>query len=50
MVNRTPSDLFASAQIRRLYARGRSTRELPVPMKPYLKEAFQVPNTYPAWP
>jgi glutamate/aspartate transport system substrate-binding protein len=43
-------DLFASGEIRRLYAKWFSTKELTVPLNQYLKEAFSVPNTYPAWP
>ena len=29
---------------------GSRPRDLTVPMNQYLKEAFVVPNTYPAWP
>jgi glutamate/aspartate transport system substrate-binding protein len=50
LVDKTLTDLFASGEIRRMYAKWFSTRELTVPMNQYLKEAFQVPNTYPAWP
>jgi hypothetical protein len=39
-----------SGEIRRVYARWFATRELSVPMNQYLKEAFSVPNTHPAWP
>jgi len=50
IVDKTLGDLFASGEARRLYAKWFSTRELTVPMNQYLKEAFVVPNTYPAWP
>jgi glutamate/aspartate transport system substrate-binding protein len=50
IVDRTLSDIFASGEIRRLYAKWFATRELMVPMHPLLKEAFATPNTYPAWP
>lgn len=50
LVNRTLDDLFQSGEIRRIYARWFSTKELSVPMNQYLKEAFLIPNTYPAWP
>ena len=50
IVNRTLSELFQSGEIRRIYARWFSTRELTVPMNQYLREAFAVPNTHPAWP
>ncbi|HJU21474.1 MAG TPA: amino acid ABC transporter substrate-binding protein [Casimicrobiaceae bacterium] len=50
LVNRTLDDLFQSGEIRRIYARWFSTKELTVPMNQYLKEAFLIPNTYPAWP
>ena len=50
IVDKTLTDLFASGEIRRLYAKWFSTRELTVPMNQYLKEAFLAPNTYPAWP
>jgi hypothetical protein len=49
-VNRALSDLFQSGEIRRIYARWFNTRDLTVPLNPYLKEAFAAPNTYPAWP
>ena len=49
-VDRTLSELFASGDIRTLYAKWFATRELTVPMSPLLKEAFAAPNTYPAWP
>jgi glutamate/aspartate transport system substrate-binding protein len=49
-VNRTLNELFQSGEVRRLYAKWFNTRELTVPMNTYLKEAFMVPNTYPAWP
>jgi len=50
MVDKTLGDLFASGEARRLYAKWFATRDLTVPMNQYLKEAFVVPNTYPAWP
>jgi glutamate/aspartate transport system substrate-binding protein len=50
VVNRALVDLFQSGEIRRLYARWFTTKDLTVPMNPYLKEAFSVPTTYPAWP
>ena len=50
IVDRTLSQLFASGEIRRLYAKWFATRELTVPLNPLLKEAFAMPNTYPAWP
>jgi len=50
LVDKTLGDLFASGEARRLYAKWFATRELTVPMNQYLKEAFVVPNTYPAWP
>jgi len=50
IVNRALIDLFQSGEIRRLYAKWFSTRELTVPLSQYLKEAFQAPNTHPAWP
>jgi len=50
IVNRAISDLFASGDIRKLYAKWFSTRDLTVPMNQILKEAFVAPNTYPAWP
>jgi glutamate/aspartate transport system substrate-binding protein len=50
IVNRALIDLFSSGEIRRLYAKWFNTRELTVPLNQYLKEAFQAPNTYPAWP
>ncbi len=50
IVNRALIDLFQSGEIRRLYAKWFTTKELTVPMSPLLKEAFSVPNTYPAWP
>jgi glutamate/aspartate transport system substrate-binding protein len=50
LVNRTLIELFQSGEIRRIYARWFNTRDLTVPLNPYLKEAFAAPNTYPAWP
>jgi glutamate/aspartate transport system substrate-binding protein len=50
IVNRALIDLFTSGEIRRIYAKWFATRDLAVPLNPYLKEAFAAPNTYPAWP
>ena len=50
LVDRTLNEMFQSGEIRRIYARWFATRELTVPMNQYLKEAFVIPNTYPAWP
>jgi len=50
IVDRALVDLFRSGEIRRIYAKWFATRELTVPLNQYLKEAFAVPNTYPAWP
>lgn len=50
IVNRALIDLFQSGEIRRIYAKWFNTRDLVVPLNPYLKEAFAAPNTYPAWP
>jgi glutamate/aspartate transport system substrate-binding protein len=50
IVDRSLSQLFASGEIRRLYDKWFTTRELTVPLNPLLKEAFATPNTYPAWP
>ena len=50
LVDRTLNEMFQSGEIRRIYARWFATKELTVPMNQYLKEAFVVPNTYPAWP
>jgi glutamate/aspartate transport system substrate-binding protein len=50
LVDRTLNEMFQSGEIRRIYARWFATRELTVPMNQYLKEAFVVPNTHPAWP
>jgi glutamate/aspartate transport system substrate-binding protein len=50
IVNRALIDLFTSGEIRRIYAKWFATRDLTVPLSPYLKEAFAAPNTYPAWP
>jgi glutamate/aspartate transport system substrate-binding protein len=50
LVNRTLIELFQSGELRRAYTRWFATKELTVPMNQYLKEAFAVPNTYPAWP
>jgi glutamate/aspartate transport system substrate-binding protein len=49
-VNRALIELFHSGEIRRIYGKWFNTRELTVPLNQYLKEAFLVPNTYPAWP
>ena len=50
LVDRALNELFQSGEIRKLYARWFATKELTVPMSPYLREAFAVPNTYPAFP
>ena len=50
LVNRALNELFQSGEVRRIYTKWFATRELTVPMNQYLKEAFAVPNTYPAWP
>ena len=50
LVDRTLNEMFQSGEIRRVYARWFATKELTVPMNQYLKEAFVIPNTYPAWP
>jgi len=50
IVNRTLNEMFQSGEARKLYAKWFATRDLTVPMNQYLKEAFQVPNTFPAWP
>jgi len=50
LVNRALIDLFQSGEIRRIYAKWFNTKDLVVPLNQYLKEAFQTPNTYPAWP
>jgi glutamate/aspartate transport system substrate-binding protein len=50
LVDRTLNELFQSGEVRRIYAKWFATKELTVPMNQYLKEAFVVPNTYPAWP
>jgi glutamate/aspartate transport system substrate-binding protein len=50
VVNRALNELFQSGEIRKIYAKWFATRELTVPLNQYLKEAFSVPNTYPAWP
>jgi glutamate/aspartate transport system substrate-binding protein len=50
VVNRALTDLFQSGEIRRMYAKWFSTKDLTVPLNSMLKEAFTAPNTYPAWP
>ena len=50
LVDKELNDLFQSGEVRRIYARWFSTSQLTVPMNQYLKEAFVIPNTYPAWP
>jgi len=50
VVNHALTELFQSGEIRRIYAKWFSTKELTVPLNSLLKEAFSVPNTYPAWP
>jgi glutamate/aspartate transport system substrate-binding protein len=44
------NELFRSGEIRKIYAKWFATPELTVPLSQLLREAFQVPNTYPAWP
>jgi len=50
VVDRTLLEMFQNGEMRRAYARWFATKDLTVPMNQYLKEAFNVPNTYPAWP
>ena len=50
LVDRTLIDMFQNGEVRRAYARWFATKDLTVPMNQYVKEAFDVPNTYPAWP
>ena len=50
LVDKTLNDLFQSGEVKRIYAHWFATRDLTVPMNQYLKEAFVIPNTYPAWP
>jgi len=50
IVDKTLNELFQSGEVQRIYARWFSTSQLTVPMNQYLKEAFVIPNTYPAWP
>jgi glutamate/aspartate transport system substrate-binding protein len=50
IVNNALNDLFQSGEIRRIYAKWFATKELTVPLNPYLRETFAAPNTYPAWP
>jgi len=50
LVDKTLNDLFQSGDVKRIYAHWFSTKDLTVPMNQYLKEAFVIPNTYPAWP
>ena len=50
MVNRALLDLFQSGEIRRVYAKWFTTRELTIPMSLHTREAFAMPNTHPAWP
>ena len=50
VVNHALTDLFQSGEIRRMYAKWFATKDLTVPLNSLLKEAFAVPNTYPAWP
>jgi glutamate/aspartate transport system substrate-binding protein len=48
--DRTLNEMFQSGEIRKVYARWFATKDLTVPMNQYLREAFAVPNTYPAFP
>lgn len=50
IVNRALIDLFQSGEIRRIYAKWFNTKDLNVPPNQHLREAFQAPNTHPAWP
>jgi glutamate/aspartate transport system substrate-binding protein len=50
LVDRTLLEMFQNGEMRRAYTRWFATKDLTVPMNQYLKEAFNVPNTYPAWP
>ena len=50
LVDRALNELFQSGEVRRIYNKWFATKELTVPMNQYLKEAFLVPNTFPAWP
>lgn len=50
LVNRALIDLFQSGEIKRIYAKWFTTKDLVVPLNQYLREAFSTPNTYPAWP
>jgi len=50
LVDRALNEMFQSGEVARIYARWFATPDLTVPMNAYLKEAFAVPNTYPAWP
>jgi glutamate/aspartate transport system substrate-binding protein len=50
LVDRTLNEMFQSGEIRKVYARWFATKDLTVPMNRYLREAFAVPNTYPAFP
>ncbi len=50
LVDRTLIDMFQNGEVRRAYTRWFATKDLTVPMNQYVKEAFNVPNTYPAWP
>ena len=50
IVNRALTDLFQSGEIRRIYAKWFSTKDLVVPLNQHMREAFAAPNTHPAWP
>jgi glutamate/aspartate transport system substrate-binding protein len=50
LVDRTLIEMFQNGEVRRAYTRWFATKDLTVPMNQYVKEAFSVPNTYPAWP
>ena len=50
LVDRTLIEMFQNGDVRRAYTRWFATKDLTVPMNQYVKEAFNVPNTYPAWP
>ncbi len=50
IVDHALNEMFQSGEARRIYAKWFATKDLTVPMNQYLREAFQTPNTYPAWP
>ncbi|MBS0322203.1 MAG: amino acid ABC transporter substrate-binding protein [Proteobacteria bacterium] len=50
VVDHALNEMFQNGDARRIYAKWFATKDLTVPMNQYLREAFQTPNTYPAWP